>query len=128
MKTHLLQLLRSNLKQVILAEHVLGVAGIELKHLLDRVEVLDVQGQGLGAEVPDDVLSAWRGGEGALVHVDTVSVQVFSHAGEVHLSSLCVGARLFNVGNMGKDRVEERSGVSQLGEFEEESNNGNGTS
>jgi hypothetical protein len=118
----------SDLNQVVLAESVLGVAGVELEHMLDGVVALDVQGQRLGADEPSNILGARRSGEGARVLVDTVTVQVLSDASEVKAISHGVSAGGGNVTNVSEDRVEERSGVTELGQLEEESNDSNVTS
>ena len=121
-------LLGSDLKKVVLAKGVLGVASVELEHLLDGVEALDVQRQGLGAEEPSDALTAGRGGEGAIVLVDAVGVKVGSQTGEVKVTGLGVGTRGSNVLNVSEDRVEQRSGVAELGQLEDEANDGDRTS
>ena len=50
-----------------------------------------------------------------------------SHQGsEIEVIGLGVGTRSGNVVNVGEDRVEERSGVAEIGQLEDEANNSKG--
>jgi hypothetical protein len=95
--------------------------------VLDGVVALHIQRQGLGAEEPGNILRARGSGKGAGVLVDTVRVQVSSQGSEVEVAGLGVGARSGNVINVGENGVEETGGVAELGQFEDEGNNSNGT-
>lgn len=94
--------------------------------MLDSVVALDIQRQGLGAKEPGNILRARGGSEGAGVLVDAVRVQVSRQGSEVEVVGLGVGTRSGNVVNVSEDRVEERSGVTELGQLEDEANNSNG--
>lgn len=94
--------------------------------MLDSVVALDIQRQGLGAKEPGNILRARGGSEGAGVLVDAVRVQVSRQGSEVEVVGPSVGTRSGNVVNVSEDRVEERSGVTELGQLEDEANNGNG--
>lgn len=119
------QLVSSHLKQVRLAKGVLGIASVELEHLLDSVVALDIERQRLSGDVPGNTFSARRSGEGARVVVDTVGVEVVDQTGEAQLVSVGVGARSGNVTEVREDRVEQRERVAELRELEEKANNGN---
>lgn len=122
----LVKLTGSNLKEVILAESVLGVAGVELQNVLDSVVALDVQREGFSAEEPGNILRARRSGERAGVLVNTVRLQVSSQGSEIEVASLGVGAGSGNVVNVGEDGVEEGGGITELRQFEDKANNSNG--
>lgn len=108
-----------------MAKGVLDVPSVELEHLLDGVVALHVQRQRLGAQVPGHALSAGGSGERATVLVDPVRVQVSGQTGEVQGTGPGVGARSGDVVEVGEDRVEEREGVAELRELEEETDDGN---
>jgi hypothetical protein len=74
--------------------------------MLDGVIALDIQGQGLCAEIPGNTLGAGRGGERTVVLVDAVGIQVAGEGSEVEVAGLGVGTRSGNIFNVGKDRVE----------------------
>jgi hypothetical protein len=122
----LVKLTGGDLKEVILAESVLGVAGVELQNVLDSVVALNVQREGLSAEEPGNILGARRSGERAGVLVDTVRLQVGSQGSEIEVASLGVGARGSNVVNVGEDGVEEGGGLTELRQLEDKANNSNG--
>lgn len=92
--------------------------------MLDGVVALDVQGKGLRAQVPDDALGARRGGQGSSVLVDAVGVQVGSQTRKVQVVGLGESTGGGNIINVGKDGVEERSRVTELGKLENEANDG----
>lgn len=96
--------------------------------MLDGVVALNVQRQGLGAEVPGHALRAGRSSERAVVLINTVGVQVPGECSEIELAGLSVGTRSGNVVNVGKDRVKQGGGVTELGELEDEANDGDGAS
>lgn len=114
----------SNLEKVLLAQGVLGVPSVELEYLLDRVIALHVQRQRFGAQVPGHALRAGGSGQRACVLVDPVRVQVSGQTGEVQGSGRGVGARGGDVVEVGEHRVEEREGVAELRELEEEAEDG----
>lgn len=93
--------------------------------MLNSIVALDIQGKGLCAEEPLDVLRAGRGGERAGVLVDTVGVQVSSQGREVQVAGLSEGARGGNIIDVGENGIEERGGVTELGELENKADNGN---
>jgi hypothetical protein len=121
----LVQLLGGNLEEVVLAEGILSVTGVVLQNVLNGIVALDVQRQRLSAEEPSDTLGAGRGGKGARVLVDTVGVQVASQGREVQVVGHGKSAGGGNVIDVSEDRVEKRSGVTELGQLEDKSNNGN---
>jgi hypothetical protein len=121
----LVQLLGGNLEEVVLAESILSVTGVVLQNVLNGIVALDVQRQRLSAEEPSDTLGAGRGGKGARVLVDTVGVQVASQGREVQVVGHGKSAGGGNVIDVSEDRVEKRSGVTELGQLEDKSNNGN---
>jgi hypothetical protein len=94
--------------------------------VLDSIVALDIQRQGLGAEELGNILRARGSSEGAGVLVDAVRVQVSHQGSEVEVIGLGVGTRSGNVVNVGEDRVEERSGVAEMGQLEDEANHSNG--
>lgn len=96
--------------------------------MLDGVVALDVQGEGLSAEEPGNALGAGRGGQGAAVLVDAVGVQVLGQAREVQSIGSGVGARGGDVIDVSEDSVEEGERVAELGQLEDEADNGDGTS
>lgn len=96
--------------------------------MLDGVVALDVQGERLGAEEPGNALGAGRGGQGAAVLVDTVGVQVLGETREVQTVGGGVSARGSNVIDVSEDAVEERERVAELGQLEDEADDGDGTS
>jgi hypothetical protein len=122
----LVKLTGGKLKEVILAESVLGVAGVELQNVLDSVVALDVQREGFSAEEPGNILRAGRSGERAGVLVDTVRLQVSSQGSEIEVASHGVGAGSGNVVNVGEDGVEDGGGITELRQFEDKANNSNG--
>jgi hypothetical protein len=121
----LVQLLGGNLEEVVLAEGILSVTGVVLQNVLNGIVALDVQRQRLSAEEPSDTLGAGRGGKGTRVLVDTVGVQVASQGREVQVVGHGKSAGGGNVIDVSEDRVEKRSGVTELGQLEDKSNNGN---
>lgn len=127
-KNSLVQLLGGNLEEVVLSKGVLSVTSIELEDVLDSVVALHVQGKRLGAQVPGNTLRARRSGKRAVVVVDTVGVEMGSQGREIKGAGLGVSARSGNVVDVSEDRVEERSGVTELGKLKDESNDSSITS
>jgi len=96
--------------------------------VLDSVVALHVQRKGLGAQIPGNTLGAGRSGKRAIVVVNAVGVEVGSQGREVKGAGLGVSTRSGNIVDMSEDRVEQGSGVTELGKLEDEADDSSVTS
>lgn len=118
------QFLSSNLQQVGLSQSILRIPSIVLEHILHSSILLNIDPQRLRADEPRHILAAGRGGQRAVVSVNTEFVEMMDYAGEVKGAGFGECAGRADVVEVGEDGVEEGGGVAEGGEFHQEANDG----